>query len=139
MANLPQLKICKNHKAIHFFSSRTGRNFDWDFVVDDLIKSVSVRGRVSVNDGDAYIDLALQGFGIIQGPRYMLTNHLESGLLKEVLPRWTPAPMPISAVYLQNPHLSLKVKVFVGEFKHEVRQFQKPYDNQQAEQISLMV
>ncbi|RKO36620.1 hypothetical protein D8N67_19730 [Acinetobacter baumannii] len=23
-----------------------------------------------------------------------------------------------------------------GEFKHEVRQFQKPYDNQQAEQIS---
>ena len=22
-----------------------------------------------------------------------------------------------------------------GEFKHEVRQFQKPYDNQQAEQI----
>ncbi len=28
---------------------------------------------------------------------------------------------------------------YVGEFKHEVRQFQKPYDNQQAEQISLMV
>ncbi len=27
----------------------------------------------------------------------------------------------------------------MGEFKHEVRQFQKPYDNQQAEQISLMV
>ncbi len=26
-----------------------------------------------------------------------------------------------------------------GEFKHEVRQFQKPYDNQQAEQTSLMV
>ncbi|ENV11544.1 hypothetical protein F899_01571 [Acinetobacter sp. CIP 101934] len=29
--------------------------------------------------------------------------------------------------------------VSLGEFKHEVRQFQKPYDNQQAEQISLMV
>ncbi len=27
----------------------------------------------------------------------------------------------------------------VGEFKHEVRQFEKSYDNQQAEQISLMV
>ena len=27
----------------------------------------------------------------------------------------------------------------MGEFKHEVRQFQKPYDNQQVEQISLMV
>ncbi|KZA38040.1 hypothetical protein LV43_03726 [Acinetobacter baumannii] len=30
-------------------------------------------------------------------------------------------------------------KLKQGEFKHEVRQFQKPYDNQQAEQISLMV
>ena len=30
-------------------------------------------------------------------------------------------------------------KLLGGEFKHEVRQFQKPYDNQQAEQISLMV
>ncbi len=30
-------------------------------------------------------------------------------------------------------------KSILGEFKHEVRQFQKPYDNQQAEQISLMV
>ena len=33
----------------------------------------------------------------------------------------------------------LEVWIMVGEFKHEVRQFQKPYDNQQAEQISLMV
>jgi hypothetical protein len=32
-----------------------------------------------------------------------------------------------------------KISLIPGEFKHEVRQFQKPYDNQQAEQISLMV
>ncbi|PST51683.1 hypothetical protein CVT29_016135 [Acinetobacter baumannii] len=31
------------------------------------------------------------------------------------------------------------VNFTVGEFKHEVRQFEKSYDNQQAEQISLMV
>ncbi len=29
--------------------------------------------------------------------------------------------------------------MLLGEFKHEVRQFEKSYDNQQAEQISLMV
>ncbi|WP_041922146.1 hypothetical protein [Acinetobacter baumannii] len=32
-----------------------------------------------------------------------------------------------------------KVMEIQGEFKHEVRQFEKSYDNQQAEQISLMV
>ena len=31
------------------------------------------------------------------------------------------------------------LKTMMGEFKHEVRQFEKSYDNQQAEQISLMV
>ncbi len=36
--------------------------------------------------------------------------------------------------------LTLLNIVFIhGEFKHEVRQFEKSYDNQQAEQISLMV
>jgi len=33
---------------------------------DDLIKSATVNDHVPVNDGDACIDLALQGFGIIQ-------------------------------------------------------------------------
>ncbi|MCJ9368396.1 hypothetical protein, partial [Acinetobacter baumannii] len=34
--------------------------------------------------------------------------------------------------------LGMFLAAMMGEFKHEVRQFQKPYDNQQAEQISLM-
>ncbi len=33
----------------------------------------------------------------------------------------------------------IKIDARQGEFKHEVRQFEKSYDNQQAEQISLMV
>ena len=37
---------------------------------------------------------------------------------------------------LQNNFL---IEMKWGEFKHEVRQFEKSYDNQQAEQISLMV
>ena len=36
-------------------------------------------------------------------------------------------------------HIPDALVTIMGEFKHEVRQFQKPYDNQQAEQISLMV
>ena len=48
---------------------------------------------------------------------------------------------PKSLSVAEAPKASNKiVEVFkIGEFKHEVRQFQKPYDNQQAEQISLMV
>ncbi len=42
--------------------------------------------------------------------------------------------LPNTAYYFNHPFWAI-----LGEFKHEVRQFQKPYDNQQAEQISLMV
>ena len=44
----------------------------------------------------------------------------------------------ISSMNNQETILQL-VHMIKGEFKHEVRQFEKSYDNQQAEQISLMV
>ena len=103
----------KQHQVVQYFNSRTGRNIDWNFVVDGEIQSISVNGPVSVNDGDSYIELALQGFGLIQCPYFMVAKHLESGALKEVLHQWLPEPLPISVVYLQNRHLSPKVRVFV--------------------------
>ena len=46
------------------------------------------------------------------------------------------------AIYEKLPKVIMqenKSELIDGEFKHEVRQFEKSYDNQQAEQISLMV
>ncbi|MFZ6640125.1 LysR family transcriptional regulator [Undibacterium sp. TC4M20W] len=107
------LEDLQHHQAVHYFSSRTGRNLDWDFVVDGKTVDVTVNGKISVNDSEAYIDCAVKGFGLIQAPRFMLMPHLQSGALREVLPQWTPAPMPISVVYLANRHLSPKVRAFV--------------------------
>lgn len=101
------------HLAVNYFSSRTGRNIDWDFVIDGVATEYEMKGVVSVNDAEAYIACALQGFGLIQPPRYMVLPYLQSGQLQEVLPEWKPSPMPISVMYLQNRHLSPKVRVFV--------------------------
>ncbi len=46
---------------------------------------------------------------------------------------------PNYAIYISGVGTRFNAELNIGEFKHEVRQFQKPYDNQQAEQISLMV
>ncbi len=103
----------QQHQAVHYFSSRTGRTIDWDFIVDGEVTEVKVPGVVSVNDADAYVACGLQGFGLIQPARYMVLPYLESGQLIEVLPQWKPSPMPISVVYLHNRHLSPKVRAFV--------------------------
>jgi len=53
--------------------------------------------------------------------------------------RWIGYQRAITVLNMLTDLLNRPKKLRPGEFKHEVRQFQKPYDNQQAEQISLMV
>ncbi|SHI35138.1 LysR family transcriptional regulator [Pollutimonas bauzanensis] len=103
----------RNHRAVHYFSGRTGRNIDWSFTVDGRVTDVAVKGAVSVNDAEAYVTCGVKGFGLIQPARYMVADHLESGALREILPAWKPPSMPISVVYMHNRHLSPKVRVFV--------------------------
>ena len=100
-------------QAVNYFSSRTGRIINFDFLVDGKEVEVKMPGSVSVNDAEAYVTCALEGFGLIQAALFMVLPHLRSGALKEVLPAWKPLPMPISAVYPHSRHLSPKVRVFV--------------------------
>jgi LysR family transcriptional regulator for bpeEF and oprC len=101
------------HVAVNYFASRSGRILDLDFVVDGQSIDVPMKGTIAVNDAEAYLRCGLEGFGLIQPPRFMALDHLRRGQLKEVLPAWRPVPMPISAVYPHNRHLSPKVRVFV--------------------------
>ncbi|HEX3378768.1 MAG TPA: LysR family transcriptional regulator [Paraburkholderia sp.] len=107
------LEDLDNHKAVNYFSSRTGRTLDWAFMVDGNEVEVKMKSIVSVNDADAYVTCGLEGFGLIQPALFMVLPHLRSGQLVEVLPELKPLPMPISAVYPHSRHLSPKVRVFV--------------------------
>jgi LysR family transcriptional regulator for bpeEF and oprC len=107
------LEDLEQHSAVNYFSSRTGRIIDMDFVVDGQTIEVKVPGKIAVNDAEAYLSCGVKGAGLIQPPRFMALPHLKSGELVEVLPQWKPLPMPISAVYPHNRHLSQKVRVFV--------------------------
>jgi LysR family transcriptional regulator for bpeEF and oprC len=108
-----RLEDLAHHIAVNYFSSRTGRVLDADFIVDGKTVEVPIKGSIAVNDAEAYMACGLEGFGLIQVARFMALPHLRSGALKEVLPQWKPLAMPISAVYPHNRHLSPKVRVFV--------------------------
>lgn len=105
-------ELRQNHQAVHYFSSRTGRVIDWDYMIDGVRTEVKIKGTVSVNDAEGYMALALQGFGLVQATRYMALPHIEKGELVEILKQWKPAPLPISVLYPQNRHLSPKVRAF---------------------------
>lgn len=103
----------ENHKAVNYFSSRTGRVIDWSFKVGEKEVEVKMKSLISVNDADAYVTCGVESFGLIQPALFMVLPQLRSGQLVEVLPDLRPLPMPISAVYPHSRHLSSKVRVFV--------------------------
>ena len=107
LADLPR------HHAIHFFSSQTGRDIDWEYVEDGQERTLAMRSLLSVSSTEAYVSSCVAGLGLIQVPRMGIEPLLAAGELVEVLPKWRPAPLPVSVVYSHNRHLSARVRVFV--------------------------
>jgi len=107
------LEDLKEHWAVNYFSSQTGRDLPWEYVVDGEVRTLSVRSRVSVGSSEAYLGANLAGIGLAQIPRPGIEALLERGELVEVLPEWRPPAMPVSIVYSHNRHLSPRVRVFV--------------------------
>ena len=81
------------------------------------------------------LSLAISGSMILSG---CTTSPSQQQLQKHSQPKLEDK-MLVQGQLLSDIKLSPEKTMIHGEFKHEVRQFQKPYDNQQAEQISLMV
>ncbi|MGU7770389.1 LysR substrate-binding domain-containing protein [Burkholderia sp. MR1-5-21] len=102
-----------NHRTVNYYFGRTGRIMPLTFEIDGKMVDVKMRGSIAVNDAEAYLRGALNGLGIVQGARFMALPYLESGELVEVLSQWKPPPLPISAVYPHNRHLSATVRAFV--------------------------
>ncbi len=101
------------HKCINYFSSKTGKTFEWDFVRGDETIMVATPACLGINDGNVYVTAGLHGLGIVQMASYQVDALIATGRLEAVLEDWTSLPLPINVVYPQNRHLSAKVRVFV--------------------------
>jgi LysR family transcriptional regulator for bpeEF and oprC len=102
-----------NHRCINYFSPKTGKTMEWDFVRDGDTIYVPVPACLAVNDSTVYMTAGLQGLGLVQMASYKIDEMVASGQMELVLEDWTSAPMPINVVYPENRHLSAKVRVFV--------------------------
>jgi LysR family transcriptional regulator for bpeEF and oprC len=101
------------HKGVHYFSSKTGKIYEFDFTKDGRKTLVCARDRLLLNDGDACVAAAIAGAGIVQLPTYMLQEYIASGELAIVLGTYLSEDLPIHAMYPQNRHLSTKVRAFI--------------------------
>jgi len=102
-----------NHRVVEFHSGRTGRAMDWRFTAAEGEQTISTRGRIAVNDTDAYISCALEGLGLIRIANFLATPYLHDGSLVRVLAEQRGPEVPLSVLYPRNRHLSPSVRAFV--------------------------
>jgi len=101
------------HLAVNYASPSTGRIEDWEWKEDGDIKKRALRGRVTVNNAEAYIACCLAGMGLIQIPAYDVQAHLDANELVEVMPAYRAPPLPLTILYPSRQHLSRRLSVFV--------------------------
>jgi LysR family transcriptional regulator for bpeEF and oprC len=101
------------HRCVNYFSSKTGKIYDWDFTRGSEQIQMPVPGHIALNDSNAYTTAGVAGLGIVQMARFVLAPYLADGRLELLFDDWHSDPIPVHVVYPQNRHLSAKVRVFV--------------------------
>lgn len=72
----------------------------WDFIDEGRTISLNAQGRFKADNGVAIMAAALGGIGIASLPTALVAEHLASGALVEVLPRY---PHPVYGVFVIRP------------------------------------
>lgn len=85
----------------------------WVLQTRDGRRKLEVAGKYDADDGDVLTDWALDGWGIVNKPRFDVAEHFRNGSLVEVLPDTPPVSTIFGCLY---PHRKLqdpKIRCFV--------------------------
>ncbi|KKX25056.1 LysR family transcriptional regulator [Rhizobium sp. LC145] len=111
-----------HHWAVNYASPSSGRVEAWEWIEHGALRTLPLRGRVTVNSAEAYIACCLAGLGLIQIPAYDVRHHIEAGELVEVMPDHRAEAMPMTLLYPHRQHLSRRLLVFADWLEALLRQ-----------------
>jgi DNA-binding transcriptional LysR family regulator len=100
----------------------------WEFTSAHGTQAVRVKSRMSINNGQALREAAIEGLGIILQPCDMLRGDLASGRLVRVLPDYEPPSRPMHLLLAPDRRPTPKLRSFID---FVVRTFGMPLDSWQ--------
>ena len=102
------------HNCLGVYVVSRGEVFDWVFEKDGERIVRPPAGRLNLTSGEALLESAVRGAGIVQMLDIISSRWIASGALRPILTDWRAGDrIPISVVYPQSRHLSAKVRAFV--------------------------
>jgi LysR family transcriptional regulator, regulator for bpeEF and oprC len=107
------LEDLERHHAVNYVSARSGRTFPFEFETGEETEKVHMNSVLAVNDGSAYIEAGVRGYGIIQPSRFMVAELIAQGELREVLTTYRCPSTPLSILYPHRRNLSSRLRAFV--------------------------
>lgn len=108
-----KIEDLNKHQLIHYAPVLGSKADGFEYFDGEKYRTISMKGKITVNNSDSYTSACLSGFGIIQTPVVGIKNYLRSGELVEILPKYLAEPMPISLIYPNRRNLSKRVRVFM--------------------------
>lgn len=103
----------KGHAFVAHRIPTSGRPRPIRFAVNGDIIEMEPECHMLADDGEAMVQAACLGAGIVQVPDYMAADELAQGRLIEVLARFRQAPMPINIVWPGNRLMPPRLRAFI--------------------------
>ncbi|MDL1863109.1 LysR family transcriptional regulator [Betaproteobacteria bacterium PRO7] len=104
----------EGHRFVNFFSAKTGRLFDNEFVRDGEAIRVAGEWSVAANDSDTFVAATVAGLGLAQLPLTAYVRGLiDAGALRVVLGNWSVPPLPLFALWPRRRDRSARLHAFV--------------------------
>jgi DNA-binding transcriptional LysR family regulator len=107
------------HDAIIY--RRSARISPWRFPQSGAEPvEVTPAGRLRLDDLDAIADAAVAGMGLAWLPIWLIRDRLAAGTLVTLLPKAPSYLYDVTALWLQTPHLPLKVRLAIDALAAEL-------------------
>ncbi len=98
----------------------------WRFQDMGNEKNIRLKGRLRYNSGEALLDAALKGIGIVQLPDYYLKDHLANGKLHSLLEEHQDHSEGVWGLYPQNRYLSPRVRALIDYLAEHLSEDRDP-------------
>jgi len=102
------------HRIIHYATKLGMHGAGWEYHDGKEVVVHPMRSVIVVNGTGAYQAACLAGLGLIQAPTCGSQHLIDQGLLVEVMPEFTPSPMPVSLLYPHRRQIAPRVIAFMN-------------------------
>jgi DNA-binding transcriptional LysR family regulator len=111
------------HRVVHYAAKLGTQGAGWEYQDGGVVRVHPMRSAIVVNGTDAYQAACLAGLGLIQAPVQGTQRLLDAGLLVEVMPGFTAAPMPVSLLYPHRRQIAPRVQAVLNWITQVVEPF----------------